>query len=276
MTEEITVESEATEQTFEIEQEEEAPKKAEDSGAQKRIKQLVRQRNEARENQDALASEVEALRGQVGNLLQQSKAAESANLNSDEQLLGDKVTLAKRNFEEAFESGNKSAMIEAQEAMTDASTDLKLLKVRKAYIEQEAQAPKQETAKRQQQPRPDPRAEEWAEDNKWFGSDKVMTAAAYAIDGDIRDEGIDPVQQPDKYYGEVNKRMRQEFPHKFDSAPSNAAQVVAGQSRTPATGKKVKLTQTEAATAKKLGIPLDKYAAEKAKMTSSDDYTVIG
>ena len=190
--------------------------------------------------------------------------------------MGDKVNLAKRNFEEAFESGNKSAMIDAQEAMTDASTDLKLLKVRKAYIEQEAQTPRQQPIQRRQQPKPDARAEDWEEDNKWFGSDKVMTAAAYAIDGEIRDDGIDPVQQPDKYYEEVNRRIRKEFPHKFDSAPSNAAQVVAGQSRAPATGKKVKLSQVEAATAKKLGIPLDKYAAEKAKMAGGDDYTVIG
>ena len=274
MTEEITVEAEATEETFEVEQEE-SPKK-EDSGAQKRIKQLVRQRNEARETQDALASQVETLRGQLGSLMEHTKAAENANINSDEQLLGDKVNLAKRNFEEAFESGNKSAMIDAQEAMTDASTDLKLLKVRKAYIEQEAQTPRQQPIQRRQQPKPDARAEDWAEDNKWFGSDKVMTAAAYAIDGEIRDDGIDPVQQPDKYYEEVNRRIRNEFPHKFDSAPSNAAQVVAGQSRAPATGKKVKLSQVEAATAKKLGIPLDKYAAEKAKMAGSDDYTVIG
>ncbi len=247
MTEEITVESEATEETFEVEQEE-SPKK-EDSGAQKRIKQLVRQRNEARETQNALASEVENLRNQLGSLMEHTKAAENANLNSDEQLLGDKVNLAKRNFEEAFESGNKSAMIDAQEAMTDASTDLKILKVRKAYI---------------------------CLLYTWFGSDKVMTAAAYAIDGEIRDDGIDPVQQPDRYYEEVDRRIRKEFPHKFDSAPSNAAQVVAGQSRAPATGKKVKLSQVEAATAKKLGIPLDKYAAEKAKMAGSDDYTVIG
>ena len=81
---------------------------------------------------------------------------------------------------------------------------------------------------------------------------------------------------PEKYYEEVNKRIRKEFPQKFDSAPSKAAQVVAGQSRTPATGQKVKLSQVEAATAKKLGIPLDRYAAEKAKMASGDDYTVIG
>ena len=74
----------------------------------------------------------------------------------------------------------------------------------------------------------------------------------------------------------MNKRIRKEFPHKFDSASSQVAQVVAGQSRTPASGKKVKLSQGEVATAKKLGIPLDKYAAEKAKMDSSEEYTVIG
>ena len=272
MTEEVEVVSEATEENFEIEPEE-APNK-EASGAQKRIKQLVRQRNEARETTSDLASEVEVLRRQVGSLVQQGKAAENANLNSDEQLLGDKVHLAKKNFEDAFDAGNKTAIIDAQEAMNDAATDLKLLKVRKAYIEQQEQI--QPAAPQQRQQKPDPRASEWAEENEWFGANKVMTAAAYAIDGEIREEGIDPVDSPEKYYEEVNKRIRKEFPQKFDSAPSKAAQVVAGQSRTPATGQKVKLSQVEAATAKKLGIPLDRYAAEKAKMASGDDYTVIG
>jgi len=275
MTDDVTVEAEATEETnFEVEPDSEAPKK-EDSGAQKRIRQLVRQRNEAREAASQMASEADALRNQVGTLMHHNKSAETANLNSDEQLLGDKVRLAKKSFSDAFEAGDKSAIIEAQEAMNDASTDLKLLKVRKAYLEQEASAPPPQAPKQQAQ-KPDPRAEEWAEDNKWFGQDKVMTAAAYAIDGEIREEGIDPVESPEKYYGEVNKRMRTEFPHKFDSAPSQAAQVVAGQSRTPATGQKVKLSQREAATAKKLGIPLDRYAAEKAKMAQGDEYTVIG
>ena len=273
MTEEVEVVSEATEQNFEVEEEESPNKEA--SGAQKRIKQLVRQRNEARETTSDLASEVEVLRQQIGNLVHQGKAAESANMNSDEQLLGDKVHLAKKNFEDAFDAGNKKAIIDAQEAMNDAATDLKLLRVRKAYIEQQDRVPRQQ-APQQRQQKPDPRASEWAEENEWFGANKVMTAAAYAIDGEIREEGIDPVDSPEKYYEEVNKRIRKEFPHKFDSAPSKAAQVVAGQSRTPATGQKVKLSQVEVATAKKLGIPLDKYAAEKAKMASGDDYTVIG
>jgi len=273
MTDDIIVEAETTEEeNFEVEPE--APKK-EDSGAQKRIRQLVRQRNEAREAASAIASEADALRNQVGNLMHYSKTAETANLNSDEQLLGDKVKLAKKSFSDAFEAGDKTAIIDAQEAMTDASTDLKLLKVRKAFIEQQDNAPQQQAPKQKVQ-QPDPRAEEWAEDNKWFGSNKVMTAAAYAIDGEIREEGIDPVQSPDKYYGEVNKRIRKEFPHKFDSASSQVAQVVAGQSRTPVTGKKVKLSQSEVATAKKLGISLENYAAEKAKMSSGDEYTVIG
>ena len=275
MTEDITVEAEATEEAnFEVEPEEDAPKK-EDSGAQKRIRQLVRQRNEAREAAAQIASEADALRNQVGNLMHHSKNAETANLNSDEQLLGDKVKFAKKSFSDAFEAGDKGAIIDAQEAMNDASTDLKLLKVRKAYLEQQDNAPRQQAPKQQVQ-KPDPRAEEWAEDNKWFGTNKVMTAAAYAIDGEIREEGIDPVESPEKYYGEVNKRIRKEFPHKFDSASSQVAQVVAGQSRTPATGKKVKLSQSEVATAKKLGISLENYAAEKAKMDSGEEYTVIG
>jgi hypothetical protein len=117
-----------------------------------------------------------------------------------------------------------------------------------------------------------------------------MTAAALALDYELKNEGFDP--SDDEFYGEIDRRMREQFPHKFQAAPveeqpavrkssaSNSTQVVAGASRTPASpssGKKVKLTQEDIRLANKWGIPLERYAEEKLKAErSSGEYTAIG
>ena len=119
----------------------------------------------------------------------------------------------------------------------------------------------------------DPMAVEWSQkpENSWFGSDNIMTVAALTIDAQLKEEGYNPAS-PD-FYQEVDSRMRQEFPHKFNQqvieqeVPTQRAtqQVVAGQSRSPtnSSSKKVKLTQEDVRMAQKWNIPLEKYAAEK-------------
>ena len=113
--------------------------------------------------------------------------------------------------------------------------------------------------------RPDPKAEQWAEKNSWFGNDEAMTFAAFGIHKKlIEDEGFDP--QSDDYYNELDSRIKREFPHKFGEEQSTGrkpAQTVAGVSRSTKTGrsgKRVKLSQTQVAIAKKLGVPLEEYA----------------
>ena len=118
-------------------------------------------------------------------------------------------------------------------------------------------------------------AVEWSQkpENSWFGSDNIMTVAALTIDAQLKEEGYNPAS-PD-FYQEVDSRMRQEFPHKFNQqvvaqeVPAQRAtqQVVAGQSRSPtnSSSKKVKLTQEDVRMAQKWNIPLEKYAAEKAR-----------
>ena len=135
----------------------------------------------------------------------------------------------------------------------------------------------------QQQPQVDPLAVEWSQkaENKWFGQDRVMTAAALALDADLKEQGFDP-SDPD-FYNEINSRLKTEFPHKFatkesvQEQPSQPAQVVAGASRsTPSSNKKVKLTKEDVRLANNWGIPLEQYAAEKLKVQNSDgEYTAI-
>lgn len=112
-------------------------------------------------------------------------------------------------------------------------------------------------------PTPDPKAQEWADSNDWFGSDRAMTMTAFAIHEDLVNEGIDPTT--DDYYTEVDNRIRNEFPHKFNdedsSQKSRPVQAVAPVKRGAKTGRKsVKLTPSQVAIAKKLGVPLEEYA----------------
>jgi hypothetical protein len=135
------------------------------------------------------------------------------------------------------------------------------------------------------QPAYDPKAVEWAEQNTWFGQDQVATAAALAIDANLKNEGYDPTS--DDFYREVDKRLRAELPNKFGAAPASSPkeQVVGGQSRKSpdSTGgkkgnRKVKLTRDDIELAKKWNIPLERYAKEKAKAekaTATGDYTSI-
>ena len=140
-----------------------------------------------------------------------------------------------------------------------------------------AKAPKQEKEveipkAQEQAPVKDPKAEAWAVDNDWFGRDKVMTNVAYAIHEDLVNQGVDP--RTDYYYTEIDKRMRENLPNKFqqDSSPEEPAaqqpvQTVASANRNRGTGRNVvKLSSSEAAIAKRLGLSNEQYASEKLKL----------
>jgi hypothetical protein len=119
----------------------------------------------------------------------------------------------------------------------------------------------------------DPRAQEWAEKNTWFNNDVVMTEGAKAIHRQlVEEEGYDPINQPEEYYSEIDKRISLEFPHKFakkETETTKPTQTVASATRSSKTGRKTqRLTPSEVAIAKKLGVPLDKYAEQKQKMNT--------
>ena len=120
----------------------------------------------------------------------------------------------------------------------------------------------------------DPRAEEWASKNTWFNKDPVMTEGARVIHRILtEEEGYDPVGNPEEYYSEIDRRIALEFPHKFGNTTvtettSKPTQTVASATRSPKTGRKIqRLTPSEVAIAKKLGVPLDEYAKSKRKIT---------
>ena len=263
----------------------------ETKGAEKRIRQLVKQKKE----REARIAQLEAERQQLLETVTErdKNAVDMHKVNYDQSAkqLQQQAELAKQSYLTAYDSGDKENMLKAQELLNQTQVELnnieqnknqlsqyeKTLEAREAQRQQQQQLQAQQQQEQQQADTSDydPMAVEWSQkpENSWFGSDNIMTVAALTIDAQLKEEGYNPAS-PD-FYQEVDSRMRQEFPHKFNQqvvaqeVPAQRAtqQVVAGQSRSPtnSSSKKVKLTQEDVRMAQKWNIPLEKYAAEKAR-----------
>ncbi len=244
---------------------------------QSRIKKLTeRYRKEERDREEAvrlaqqLLTENQSLKSRVQNL-------DEGYLSEYGTRLDAQVDTAKRLYKEAYDSGDTDKMLEAQQALSNIAIETQRYNTAKARAEQNAkvQVQRQEeqqavqsqpAPQQQQQQQADPRAQDWATKNEWFGQDKIMTAAAFALHSQLtEDEGFDP--SSDEYYTEVDRRIRAEFPHKFQTAKKSGggSQVAsAGNSASRSTNKQgrrsVKLTHSQVAIAKKLGVPLEEYA----------------
>jgi len=275
---------------------EEDPKELEGiqtKGAEKRIRQLVRQRKERDEHISQLMAQNESL---VQNLNSREKSfneVSKLNIDASEKQLTDKVTLARSAYMEAFESGEKEKLLQAQEMLNEAQVDLKYLNLTKAQMEDVAEEIEQEPVPAQQaapQSTPDPRAEDWVSKNEWFGKDKILTVSALALDQELKEEGFDT--NDEEFYNEIDRRLAEAFPHKFTTSKvdveenqnrvqeptSTPAQVVGSSSRSaPNSSKsKVKLTKEDVRLANKWNIPLETYAAQKLKVSNADgEYTEI-
>ena len=297
-----TEEPEKEKVEFEVEKEEpkkvepevkkEEPKELEGietKGAEKRIRQLIKQRKEREEQINALIRKNEELSYKVKNQNTEFTKLSKLNLDATEKQLKDKLELARGAYQAAHEEGDSSKILKAQEFLNDAQNDLKSVGATKMqFREPEVQAPQQQVQQPhyQPQPTPDPKAQSWAEKNEWFGEDKIRTAAALAIDADLKEEGFNPTD--DDYYTEVDSRLKEAFPHRYQTQEvepkeetrtqeTSPAQVVAGGTRsTPSSKNKVKLSKEDVRLANKWNIPLEQYAQEKLKATSAEgEYTTI-
>jgi len=286
--EEPEVKQEAEEDIKEDAVEVEEPKELEGietAGAEKRIRQLVKQRKEREEQVTSLQIQNEELNKKLLGKENEVQSMGKRTLAMSEKQLTDKIALAKEVYLEAFDEGEKEKLLNAQEMLNEAQGDLRAVNSAKArYAQQEQQAVEQPVAQQQQVPQAasDPKAEQWASDNNWFGKDNVMTAAALAIDAELKNEGYDP--SDNDFYQEIDNRIKTSFPHKFEEdkervqeTTSSPAQVVSGSSRSsPSSRKKVKLSQEDLRLAQKWNIPLETYAAQKLKVHQADgDYTDI-
>ena len=234
----------------------------------KKMREAERQREEALKYAQSVQSEAEKLRARMQNLDQGYMSEYGQRL----QLQQDQAEAALRR---AVELGDAEATVAAQKQLTElaiASNTYSQAQRRASQQQEQAVAPPEPQYQQPvqqaapQQARPDPKAEKWAEKNSWFGTDETMTFAAFGIHKRlVEDEGFDP--QSDDYYNELDSRIKREFPHKFgeDTGSSRRpAQTVAGVSRATTasgrSGKRVKLSPTQVAIAKKLGVPLEEYA----------------
>ena len=267
----------------------------ETKGAEKRIRQLVQQKKEQADLLARAETEKQELLKQLNERDQYTVEASKTNNTTSERLLQQQIELAKKSYLDAYDLGEKEKMLEAQEIINKGQVDLSTLSQQRQAIEQyEAQLAQRAEQTQQVQPQAqaqaqaeyDPLAVEWSQkpENSWFNKDQIMTVAALTIDATLKQEGYD--SSSPEFYQEVDRRMKTEFPHKFSGEASAGVgsqptqQVVAGQSRsstTSAKGKKVKLTQEDVRLAQKWNIPLEKYAAEKARADrAAGEYVPIG
>ena len=243
-------------------------------GVQSRIAKLTRKMREAERREKAALEYAKAVEAK-----RQTAETKFSKVNEDyvkqfETRVKTGLDSAQKELASAIENSDAAAQIEANKKIAALSIDearLNALKEQQTTTKEEP-APKLSNAdplpeSAQQTPSaPDPRAEEWATNNSWFGKDRAMTYTAFEIHKDLTErEGYDP--QTDEYYAEVDKRIRLEFPHKFDkkeSQTSKPTQNVASVKRsTVRPGRRtVRLTSSQVAIAKKLGVPLEEYAKQ--------------
>jgi chromosome segregation ATPase len=241
--------------------------KAEDA-TQKRINRLTKKMREAeRQREEALRyaqqvqNEAQTLKSRLNNL-------DTSYVQEYTTRVSTQLSQAEAELSRAIEMGDSKATVEAQRKLTalaiqaDRAEQAKQQQIR--YAQQQAAAQQYQARQpmpAQQPRRPDPKAEQWALRNSWFGQDEAMTYAAFGIHKKlIEDEGFDP--QSDEYYNELDRRISSKFGNQQKSA-NRPAQTVAGASRATATGRsgrKVRLTPSQVAIAKKLGVPLEEYA----------------
>ena len=273
------------------ETEEDIPEKkpeANSSGAEKRIRQLVRQKKEREEQIEQLIARQAELEERLKAQQKDAETSFTKSFETTEQQIKSRIEMAKDVYRQALESGDSSLIVNAQENLTNAQNDANALRIAKQQYE--TQRPNvleaRETVKPVTQPKSnvkyDKLALDWAGKNPWFGQDQVMTTLALELDQTLKGEGYDPSEED--FYSEIDNRLRQRYPERFgvdnrQQGTTSPAQVVGGASRTPSSsskGKKVRLSKEDMRLAEKWGIPLEQYAAEKLKVEKSEgDYTTV-
>ena len=243
-------------------------------GVQARIAKLTRKMREAERREQAALDYAKGVEEKRKQLEARFEKTDSDYIKKFETTISSGMEAAQKELAAAIESGDAQAQVEANKRIaTLAFENAKLDQAKAGREEKQAEKPVNLNQGGQiNQPamddpiNPDPRAEAWASKNSWFGSDRAMTYTAFEIHKDLTEkEGYDP--NSDEYYAEVDKRIRVDFPHKFgntDTKQSTApVQTVASANRSVKPGRKqVRLTSSQVAIAKKLGVPLEEYAKQ--------------
>ena len=276
--EEIEVEQIPEDKSFENERETKLEENKDElkeysDGVQKRIAKLTRKMREAERQKEEAVAYAQSIQNKNLEMEGRISKIDNSYVSEFESRVKTGLAAAKLALKNAIESQDVEAQIAAQQQLAALTMDEARVNSLKVANEQRPKAQQREVNINPQQRAPqqqsDPRAEDWASRNSWFGNDSAMTYTAFDIHKKlVEQEGYDP--KSDEYYAEVDKRIRLEFPHKFDKIESSTterakpAQNVASARRSASTGRKktVKLTPSQVAIAKRLGVPLEDYAKQ--------------
>ena len=279
--EEKNEQEQGTDKSFENERETKLEEKKDDSeledyskGVQARIAKLTRKMREAERREQAAVEYAKAVEDKRQQLEKRFEKTDSDYIKKFETTISSGLEAAQKELAAAIESGNAEAQVAANKRIAQLAFEnakLEAAKEGRQTTQEEkpvqlSQANNVNIPQRDDPINPDPRAEAWASKNSWFGSDRAMTYTAFEIHKDLTEkEGYDP--SSDEYYAEVDKRIRVDFPHKFGNTETKQTtapvQTVASATRSVKPGRKtVRLTSSQVAIAKKLGVPLEEYAKQ--------------
>ena len=276
--EEIEVEQVPEDKSFENERETKLEENKDElkeysDGVQKRIAKLTRKMREAERQKEEAVAYAQSIKHKNDEMEGRISKMDTSYVSEFESRVKTGLAAAKLALKNAIESQDVEAQIAAQQQLAALTMDEARVNSIKVANENKPQPQQREVNITPQQRAPqqqsDPRAEDWASKNSWFGNDSAMTYTAFDIHKTlVEKEGFDP--QSNDYYAEVDKRIRLEFPHKFDKVENTSterakpAQNVASAKRSASTGRKktVRLTPSQVAIAKRLGVPLEAYAKQ--------------
>jgi chromosome segregation ATPase len=267
--EEIAVEEVQEEPKQETKQQSEPDDLTEVSeSVKKRIDKLTRKFREAERREQAALDFAKGLQKKYDDTQTKYDSTDEKYLKEFDARVDAQREQVKKKLKDAIESNDAEAIMQANDELTQLTVEKEKARIKMAdrearlkQLEEQKNAPKEDpiTEQKTEQSEPSQRAKDWASKNAWFGNDKIMTNAAMTVHEDLVGMGVDV--ESDEYYNEIDKRMKDNFPHRFASQEQRRpVQKVASAGRSQQGRRSVRLTKSQVAIAKKLGVPLEEYA----------------
>lgn len=266
---EVNVEVEEAEGQEEQIQQSQQPEEKEEGGeheeysarVRKRLDKMTARLREAERREQAAVEYASSVQKHLRELEAKSQSLDQGFLTETEGRINSQLSIVEANLQDAVERGDGKAVVEAQKLMNQLILQQEKLKTAKSTPKPKTNIPAPPAELTRPKTRPDPRAEAWAEEREWFGTDQEMTQTAFRVHDQLVSEGFDLTS--DEYYDELDRRVKKAFPQKFQADTStvpNVAPATRSSSSTQRGRKSVKLTPSEVSIARRLGVPLDEYA----------------
>jgi len=237
----------------------------------KRIEKLTYKMREAERREQAATEYAKAVQKQNQELADRTNKLDESYVSEYDQRVSSQEDVLKKKLSDAINIGDVDGQIEAQKQIAKLAIESERLNVAKIQLENRKAAPPQQAPQQQAPQQADPKARSWASKNEWFGQDEPMTLTAFSIHKKLVEEDFfDPTS--DDYYAELDKRIREEFPHKFQQeqrSSSRSPVAPASRSSGKSSPKKIKLSASQVAIADKLGVSYEQYAKQLARINNS-------